>query len=254
MNGIRPECDRILIVIAAPAEARRVRTALALPDAPRPGVWQIEAARSGFDLIETGVGKAQAAAATARVFDPGRYAGVISLGVGGALPGCGPGCGPGSGSRPGPELGDAVLATASIFADEGGITPDGFTPIERMGFPAGRFGEGGARICAGWRDALAPLTDSAGPIATVSTCAGTDERAGEIVRRTGAVAEAMEGAAVAAALAGLADPMPAFAEIRVISNTTGDRDRQRWDLPAALGRLESLTAEIVRIKDALLGG
>ena len=219
-----------------------MRTALSLPDAPRPGVWQIEAADSGFDLIETGVGKSQAAAATARVFDTARHAGVLSLGVGGALPGSGL------------EIGGAVLGTASLFADEGGITPDGFTPIERMGFPAGRFGEGGAAVHAGWQGVIGRLTDSAGPIATVSTCSGTDERADEIARRTGAVAEAMEGAAVAAALAGLADPMPAFAEIRVISNTTGDRGRQRWDLPAALDRLESLTAEIVRIKDALLKG
>lgn len=248
MNGIQQVCDRILIVVAAPAEARSVRTSLDIRDAPGVGVWHLEAGSSGFDLVESGVGKSQAAAATASVFDPARHAGVISLGVGGALPESDLGPGPGSRLR----LGDAVLATASLFADEGGATPEGFVSIEHMGFPAARFGDAGAEMHTGWRALLESMTDSAGPVATVSTCSGTDTRAREVARRTGAVVEAMEGAAVAAALAGLADPMPAYAEIRVISNTTGDRDQQRWDLPGALRRLETLSGEIVRCRDRLI--
>ena len=36
-------------------------------------------------------------------------------------------------------------------------------------------------------------------------------------------------------------PIP-FAELRIMSNTTGDREGQRWDLALALKRLESVCA------------
>ena len=52
--------------------------------------------------------------------------------------------------------------------------------------------------------------------------------------RTKAVAEAMEGAAVVHAARRLG--VPAI-ELRVISNTTGDRDNQKWDLAGALAAL-----------------
>jgi futalosine hydrolase len=52
--------------------------------------------------------------------------------------------------------------------------------------------------------------------------------------RTGAVAEAMEGAAVVHAA--LRAGVPGL-EVRAISNTTGDRPTQRWDMPAAFAAL-----------------
>ena len=73
-----------------------------------------------------------------------------------------------------------------------------------------------------------------GPIATVATCSGTGTAAEEVVARTGAIAEAMEGAAVVHAAR--RQRVPAI-ELRVVSNTTGDRDRQRWDLTGALSVL-----------------
>jgi futalosine hydrolase len=59
--------------------------------------------------------------------------------------------------------------------------------------------------------------------------------------RTGAVAEAMEGAAVALVAHRLRIPM---AEVRVVSNTTGSRPRQVWDLKGALARLSDLAAAL----------
>jgi nucleoside phosphorylase len=81
-----------------------------------------------------------------------------------------------------------------------------------------------------------------GRIATVSTCAGTDARAATVARRTGAVAEAMEGAAVAQVASRLG---VTFAEVRVISNTTGDRANQRWDMRGALGGLSRVAGVLV---------
>jgi futalosine hydrolase len=205
-------------------------------DDPPPTFWVLEPLGPWFDLVVSGVGKAQAAGAAAWAFDPARHAGVLSVGVGGALPG----------STLTPK--SVVLGRASLFADEGSAMPGAFRTIDAMGFPAGGFGPGGAAPPPGWLEALAPLADAVGPIATVSTCSGTDELAMEVVRRTGAVAEAMEGAAVAAAISRIAaDPRPAFGEIRVISNSTGDRERQVWDLAGALDRLGDLARALAAV-------
>jgi len=86
-----------------------------------------------------------------------------------------------------------------------------------------------------------------GPIATVATCSGTDAAAAEVARRTGALAEAMEGAAVVHAARRL--HVPAI-ELRSISNTTGDRARQQWDLALAL---RSLSAAVQKAVSLLTG-
>jgi futalosine hydrolase len=223
---------RILLVLAAPAEARAVRSALGLPEPESARSWSLEPGPGLVDLIESGVGKAQAAAACAWAFHPARHRGVISLGIAGALPGSGL------------MITQIVLASRSRFADEGIATPAGFRALDTLGFPPAAFDPAGAEPDPAWRARLAPLADRVGPIATVSTCSSRDDLAHEIARRTGAVAEAMEGAAVAAALSRLPGSPPCFAEIRVVSNTTGDRDRQTWDLPRALDRLAGLTRQI----------
>ena len=70
-----------------------------------------------------------------------------------------------------------------------------------------------------------------------------DEAARQVVQRTGATAEGMEGAAVA--LVAVRHAL-AFAELRVISNTTGRRAGQVWKLPEALARLGALARQIAR--------
>lgn len=231
---------RILIALASGAEARAARGALGMaPPLNTGGRWLLETGPHGLDLLETGVGKAQAAGAVARVFDSRRHAGVLSLGVAGMLPGGGV------------DLGQAVLASRSLFGDEGMASPVGFVPVDEMGFSAGDSGPGGVEPHPAWAGQLGPLCDAVGAVATVSCCSARDDRAVGLARRTGAIAEAMEGAAVAAAVRRLADPAPAFAEIRVICNTTGDRAAQRWDLAGALGRLSSIVS---RLDGAVLAG
>jgi futalosine hydrolase len=111
--------------------------------------------------------------------------------------------------------------------------PAGFSDMSGLGFKLGSF-EGNAVPVD---DALLETFATAfaiGPIATVATVSGTDEAAMEVVRRTGAVAEAMEGAAVVHAAQRLHTPA---IELRAISNTTGHRSGQTWDLEAALAAL-----------------
>lgn len=207
-----------------------------MPEAVPPPCWSwpIRPLCSGFDLLETGIGKVNAAAAVATAFAATRFDAAINLGVCGALPG-----GPAFAAA----LGEVVLASASVYADEGLATESGFQTTAEMGFPLGPFGGEGVATSEPLRSLLAPHADQVGAIATVSTCSGTDSLARMVAARTGAIAEAMEGAAVGHALSRIA-PRCAFAEIRVVSNTTGDRAKQRWDLRGALERLTLLARSI----------
>lgn len=221
----------ILIACAVPAEAKAVARGLGarFPDDAR--AWVPIALTDRAHLLITGVGKANASGAVARALSLDAYSGVWSVGVAGALPG----------SQL--ELGDLALATASLFADEGVETPDGFATIDEVGFPTTEGldavlldGHGSLKGTAPLPSVIADRATARGPIATVSTGAGTDARARNVAQRTGAIAEAMEGAAIALAGARLGVP---FAEIRAISNTTGNRDSQQWDLRTALDAIAS---------------
>lgn len=178
-----------------------------------------------FEVVVSGVGKSPAAAATCRFLDPTRHAGVLSLGLAGAYPESGVG------------VGDIVIADRVVLADEGSENPDGFRDLDAMGFGPIKW-ECTPEVSAALRQGLPSAR--VGTIATVSTCSGTDARARAVASRTGAIAEAMEGGAVAMAGVMVGGAGFPFAEVRAISNTTGDRPRQVWDVRAgfaALGRI-----------------
>lgn len=221
---------RALLVVAVEAEASALRRGLGLPDLASPPWFRAELTER-LDLVVSGVGKANAAGATARALDPVRHACAINLGVAGSLPRNG---------APPLAIGALVAATRSVFADEGMAAPDGFRSLAQMGFAPlpGAAPDGmGVDAHRPLLDAVAPLADAAGPIATVSTCAANDALARDVAARTGALAEAMEGAAVATVARALGAP---FLELRAISNTTGDRDRQSWNIRAAFDALARL--------------
>lgn len=221
--GLRSLADgrRVLLVIAVAGEADAALRGLGGSGGGL-RLWVRSEACDFADVVLSGVGKANAAAATARALDPGRHAAVLSVGVCGALPGSGL------------EVGSAVAGTASVNADEGIALPGGgFETCTEMGFPTTEADDAVPTDPRVLR-VLEPACDIAGAIATVSTCSGTDELARAVRARTGAVAEAMEGAAVGrvAEVVGVA-----FGELRVVSNQTGDRDKQVWELGRAFARL-----------------
>lgn len=220
-RGIITPRSRCLLAAAAPRERDAVLGAFDHAVANDPDALITLNAR--FDLVVTGVGKARAAAMTTRALLASSYGSVLSVGVAGALP-----------RDDAPPIGAVVGATRSVFADEGIGAPDRFIPMSELGF--GAF-PGGAMSIDHDGDLLSMLApDRRGAIATVSWCSGTDARARAVAERTGAVCEAMEGAAVALAAA-LHDGSIRTGELRAISNTTGDRSAQTWDLDAALGSL-----------------
>ena len=206
---------RTLIVTAVDAEAKAVGS-------PMDG-----------RTVVAGVGRTNAAAATTlAIIAHGPFDCVLSVGLAGALPGSNL------------QIGDIIAADTCVYAEEGIATPDGFHDMATLGWPLGDF-EGNEVPCA--PDLLRRLSDvlPIGRIATVATCSGTDTLANEIASRTRCVAEAMEGAAVVHAARLL--KVPAI-EIRVISNTTGDRELQKWDREAALTSLaEAMPSALDRL-------
>ena len=218
----------ILIAVATPREASALCRPLRLTvENLQP--WVLVQTPAGFDVVLTGVGKANAAGGVARVLDPDRHAGLLNVGIAGLLP---------QPSGGGLDLGSAILSTRSVFADDGIQQPEAFQSFADAGFPL-IGSRDDIEPSSDWGAVLAELTDAQGTIATVSTCSGTDLYAQEIGERTGAIAEACEGAAcgLSAFRVGCR-----FAEIRSISNTTGQRDLQRWDIDRALARLEEIFA------------
>ncbi len=178
-------------------------------------------------FIVTGAGKAGAAsAATAAVLEE-RPALLLQVGCAGAYP------------ASGLEIGDVVIATTEVFADEGALTLSGFLDLNALGLPA--LGDDlyneiptalpPSSLWSSVRSKVAGRFECrAGRLATVSTGSGTDERAIEMERRWHPLAESMEGAAVA--LVGSRYDCP-FVEVRGISNLVGARDRAAWNIDGA---------------------
>ncbi|MFQ5427259.1 MAG: futalosine hydrolase [Gaiellales bacterium] len=199
-------------------------------DAEAPAVDRVE-------VLVSGIGKVAAADATAHRLASGPARAVISFG--------------GAGAYPGSELtlGDVVIAAEVALLDEGLETGEQFVALDRPGLAvpgarwlpadrelARRLLETPARAPASW-----PRVER-GRIGTVSVCAGTARLARER-QATGALCEAMEGAAVAVVAARHGVP---FAEVRGISNQCGPRDEARFDLDAAIRSAERVLGRLGR--------
>ena len=204
MRGDRDLGKNLLVVVATDAEAPR---------------------DADFEILVCGVGKTGAAASTAARLAKGGVRGVISFGVAGAYPG------------EGLDVGDVVVASEVAVLDEGLDAGDRFVPFARAGMSVPG---------AGWTLCDASLVAEAPPapgfrvvrgrVATVSVCAGNVRLAAERAA-TGAVAEGMEGAAVAHAATMFGVP---FAELRGISNLCGPRDGARFELALAVANAARL--------------
>jgi futalosine hydrolase len=185
---------------------------------------------AAVDVHAVGVGPAAAAAGTAWLLarQPG-YSCVVSAGIGG-------------GFADRIDLGGVALATASVAADLGAESPDGYLPLDELGFGTVRYPCDPALLAA-LREALPGAVT--GAVLTVSTVTGSEARAAALAaRHPDAVAEGMEGSGVAAAaaLAGTG-----FAELRAVSNPVGPRDRSAWRIPQALAALTSAASALGRL-------
>lgn len=211
---------RILVVTAVPAERDAVLAGGAFPH---------------VDVLAAGVGPAAAAAGTAAALSLASYDLVLSAGIGG-------------GFAPAAPLGALVVATSVTAADLGAETPDGFVPVDELGFGTTRYDvapELSARVAAAARGVLPHVVE--GPVLTVSTVTGSAARAAELTaRHPGAAAEAMEGFGVATAAAAAGLPV---GELRTVSNAVGPRDRAAWRIPDALKALGTAMAAVLPVLD-----
>jgi len=196
-------------------------------------------------LLHCGVGKANAAAATATLLGNYRPTAVISFGCGGAYP------------RSNLQVGDLAVATEEIFGDEGVMAPTGFLDMRNLELPLWQ--TNGQRyfnhypVAPTLLEKVRTLLDSPvgkmfhvaefGSFVTVSTCSGTLAEGEKLARRTGGLCENMEGAAIA--LVCLQHRIP-FLELRGISNLVEDRDVGRWELKKAAETAQYAVQELLK--------
>jgi futalosine hydrolase len=196
---------RILVVTAVEPERQAVLRGLGTAGGTDDSTWVVEVG---------GVGSAAVAATTARVLALRRFDAVLSAGIGGGI---------------GVPVGGTAIATASVAADLGADSPEGFLSLDQLGFGTTAIAADPGLVTA----LTAALPDAvAGPVLTVSTVTGTLAGTRDLIaRHPAAVAEAMEGfgVATAATQAGLL-----FGELRTISNSVGPRDRAAWRIGEAL--------------------
>lgn len=193
----------------------------------------------GLTVIVTGAGPAAAATGASWVLASEPYELAVSVGIGG-------------GFLPRAPIGSVVVAGRVAAADLGADSPEGFLPIEELGFaprveqPDEHWSK---RIAAALDDA--GLNVVSGAVLTVSTVTGTAERAARLAERyPDAAAEAMEGFGVASA-ATMAE-LP-FVEIRAISNAVGPRDRQAWRIGEALEVLTTVGQTLADLQSPGVG-
>lgn len=244
---------RVLVVTAVTAEADAVSAGLgAAVGRGLPGGYTM-ASHPYADVLAAGVGPGAAASGTATALaaaevasapygsgpndsgpnGPTRYGStrygstphdsapydlVVSAGIGGGFQQFAP-------------LGSLVVADAIVAADLGAETPEGFLPVDELGF--------GRAVHHPPPELSARIAHLLGavhaPVLTVSTVTGSAARGAELIaRHPRAAAEAMEGFGVAEAAAAYALPV---LEIRAVSNAVGPRDRSAWRIGAALDAL-----------------
>ncbi len=176
-----------------------------------------------------GVGKINAAAATAALIERHHPRLVINTGCAGAYPGSGL------------AIGDLAVATNELLGDEGVLTSAGWHDTEFMGMPLCVRGKrkfhNDIPLSRHAAEKAMQLADfygvklGRGSFVTLSTCSGTRQRGEELVRKFRGICENMEGAAVAQVC--LRYGIDCL-EIRGISNHVDERDMKTWEIPRAV--------------------
>lgn len=191
-----------------------------------------------------GAGKVNAAAATAVMIDRYQPQLVINTGCAGAYNGSGL------------SIGNLVVASEEVLADEGVVVAEGWNDLRFMNLPS--VTQGGY-TCFN----ILPLSRHAsekamqladyygvslkrGRSATVSTCSGTHQIGAELSLRWNSLIENMEGAAVAQVC--LRCGIDCL-EIRGISNLVEERDLKTWNIPRAVEAAQRFVLKYIEEMD-----
>jgi futalosine hydrolase len=173
-------------------------------------------------VIAGGVGPVAASTATCRALTGGDYTHVISAGICGGFDGR-------------VEIGDIVVASATVAADLGCRTDDGFRTLADMGLAQADVMPFDDADVWAKRLTSAGQPVGTGELLTLSCMTGTDRDAEALAARfPNALAEAMEGWGVAWAAQSFGVDA---GEVRAVSNLIGRRDPSTWDIAGSLDRL-----------------
>jgi futalosine hydrolase len=222
----------IIIIAAVSLEIELLERALEHSERVKTGGYEyVEGTIGNLRIVVCagGIGKINAAAVTAVLIDRYQPQLVVNTGCAGAYIGSGL------------SIGNLVVASEEILADEGVVVTDGWKDLRYMNLSSVE--QGGQSFYN-----MLPLSRHAsekamqlaeyygvflmrGRFATVSTCSGTRLHGAELLYRWKALVESMEGAAVAqVCLRCGVDCL----EIRGISNQVEERDLKKWEIPRAV--------------------
>lgn len=176
-----------------------------------------------------GVGKINAAAATAAMVERLDPQLVINTGCAGAY------------ANSGLSVGDLAIATVEVLGDDGAITSDGWLDLQTMKLP---YLESKSHLCFNEIPLSTKAVENAitvasnnnikiksGRFATVSNCSGSLQQGDILSLRCNAITENMEGAAVA--LTSLRYNIDCL-EVRGISNMVEERNLANWNMKLAV--------------------
>jgi len=214
----------VLIIAAAPLETILLRKNMTAVQISRCGEIQLFSGNlEGVNtlLCHPGIGQVNMAIQLTRLLSSYQPDAVLLCGCGGSYP------------ASGLKNGDLALATTETFSDLGVSTDNRFIPLEQLDLPQDRQLAPPVKQTftlnpqlLQYAQKILPQADS-GPFSTVNSCSGTSVLSIELERRSGAICENMEGAAAAQVCENFGLPL---LELRGISNPTGTRDPQQWDI------------------------
>lgn len=223
----------VLIITAVPQEAGLLEQALACNALPLTiGAFTCVQGVCGtlpVTICAAGVGKINAAAATAALLGHLRPRLVINTGCAGAYAGSGLG------------IGDLAVADKEVLGDEGVMTSAGWLDLQQMKMPCFTkedqqyFNEIPLSVVASEKAVHlaggSGINLVRGTFITVSTCSGTIQQGEQLSSRFGGICENMEGGAVA--LTCLRYGVECL-EVRGVSNLVEERNMKAWDIPRAV--------------------
>lgn len=223
----------VVIIGAVALELELLEKALAYSGRVKTGGFEyVEGTIGNLRIVisTSGVGRNNAAAATAVMIDRYHPQLVINTGCAGAYFGSGL------------AVGNLVVASEEILAEDGVIVTEGWKDLRYMNIPSveqgGRCYYNVLPLSRHASEKAMQMADYYGVFlmrgrsATVSTCSGSRQRGKELFQHWNVVMENMEGAAVAQiCLRCSVDCL----EIRGISNQVEERDMKKWNIPLAVG-------------------
>lgn len=221
---------RILLVAATPPESGLLRDRLGVQSADQGLLVSFSFGSHSLQLLHTGIGMVNTAYHLGRYLLQNKPELAIQFGIAGAFEGD-------------LENGEAVEVVKEIYAEMGAESPDGFLDLNHMGFPNFYVGE---EPQFNVLHNPAPLSQGRGRKSiTVNRVHGRPESIREIQQLWSPEVESMEGAAFFQCC--LMNQVP-FAEFRGISNRVEVRNREAWDIPAAIEAVtDLLIAQLNRI-------